>query len=397
MIVGTPGYARGSVPPGVLPTSAKIPWNGTVWQSSAGGRSMPRSPSAWYRTSRGMWVGLIAGKLQSLGITDPNAKEAAEAVFLQLLAALSTTTLKPAAFGSLPAPAVIQPTTPISAPRTVSEAALEFLEKRKPKISPECWRQYDITLRVHFLPVFGSRLISSLTAEEIEDWADRRTWSSSTQNNNIGTVQTFLRWAKNPLSVNRPPKESRGAESVLSDEQFAKVVEAASRGDYGSDLVAFLKLLRETGARPQEIARLTVESTDWVNSCLRTKVHKGRRHGSERVVHFNTAAMEILTTQREKYGAGHLFRTCRGNPWRGPAIVKRMIQVSKRAGVHATAYMGRHSFATAALVAGIPDAVVAELLGHRGTAMVAKHYGHIAGQSRVLKDAVEKVNKPKAG
>lgn len=76
--------------------------------------------------------------------------------------------------------------------------------------------------------------------------------------------------------------------------------------------------------------------------------------------------------------------------------VKRMVQVSEKCGVHATAYMGRHSFATRALCAGIPDAVVAELLGHRGTAMVGKHYGHVSSQSRVLKAAVDRLSRPPA-
>lgn len=49
------------------------------------------------------------------------------------------------------------------------------------------------------------------------------------------------------------------------------------------------------------------------------------------------------------------------------------------------------AFATRALAAGESDAVVAALLGHSSTAMIHKHYSHLDGQARVLKDAAERV------
>jgi integrase len=39
----------------------------------------------------------------------------------------------------------------------------------------------------------------------------------------------------------------------------------------------------------------------------------------------------------------------------------------------------RHTFATDALEQGVPDALVAELLGHASTAMIHRHYGHCVG------------------
>jgi integrase len=51
----------------------------------------------------------------------------------------------------------------------------------------------------------------------------------------------------------------------------------------------------------------------------------------------------------------------------------------------------RHTCATDALTNGVPDAQVAELLGHSGTAMLHRHYAHLVAKSRVLKEALNRV------
>ena len=57
-----------------------------------------------------------------------------------------------------------------------------------------------------------------------------------------------------------------------------------------------------------------------------------------------------------------------------------MREASERAGIapavnfHAT----RHTFASHAVMNGAPLLVVAQALGHMGTTMVEKHYGHLA-------------------
>lgn len=348
---------------------------------------MPRPARPWFRKSHMSFFGSVGGKPTNLHVKDPSAFDEAFAVLNRLRAQFEQPP-------DIPDPPPTVATVTSQPDPTVAEAVDAFLAKRKPKISPGCWSTYDTALRVHFVPAFGPRAVKSLTAEEIEEWADRpRQWSNSTAHDYLGTVQQLLKFAKCPLSIKRPPKESRGAEAVLSDTQFEIIVSNAGEGDFPQ----MLRVIRETGARPQEIAGLTVEAMDWEHTCFRTKAHKGRRHGTERVIHFNAAAMRVLNVQRESHATGLLFRTKLGTRFGKDCIVHRMARISKRAGIHATAYMGRHSFATAALVAGIPDAVVAELLGHRGTAMVAKHYGHVSGQARVLKDAVERIRQPRAG
>ena len=58
---------------------------------------------------------------------------------------------------------------------------------------------------------------------------------------------------------------------------------------------------------------------------------------------------------------------------------------------HCIAYGYRHSFATDALAKGVPDAQVAALLGHSGTAMLHRHYAHLGARAKALREALGRV------
>jgi integrase len=325
-----------------------------------------------------MWFATLDGKQVSLGITDPDdasGAQAAQRALVEQFAAAVAARMGPAA---VPVP-------------TVRASVAAYLARVATRIGAGTLRGYRFSLVTHFCAEFGDRALNTLTAEEIEDWARGKKWSNSAANTKLGDVLTWLKWAKHPLRIRRPPKESRGADVALTDEQFARVIGAID-SRYGGDLVQLLRLLRETGARPGEGAALTAEMIDWPNKCARLKQHKTRhRSGKDRVIYFNAAALAILEAQREKHGRGHLFRTRGSNqPYKGKMLVLQMRRVSARVGFRVCCYGLRHTFATSALVAGVPDAVVAELLGHKGTGMVAAHYGHLSQRSQVLRAAVER-------
>lgn len=334
----------------------------------------------WYRRARRRWYMTTPdGKQFPLPFTDPNDTAGAKAAYDQFVADLA---------------AKLRAAEPAHGGPNVSEVVSRFLERQRSRVAPGTLRAYTFALSVHFAAAFGDRAVNSLAADEVEAWAARPEWSRSTRNGYLGAVGTMLRWAKVKLDrpIWRPPKESRGAESVLTDEQFAEVLREAkvirARGDF-RELLLFL---RETGARPSEVAGLTVEMVDWANSCIRSKEHKTARHGGERVIHFSAAAVAVLECQRNRHGSGLLFRSRNGRRFSPKAIVQRCGQISKRVGFRVIAYgLGRHSFATKALCAGVPDTVVAALLGHKTTTMVHRNYSHVAEQSQVLKDALRKM------
>src|SRR5262249_29883201 len=145
--------------------------------------------------------------------------------------------------------------------------------------------------------------------------------------------------------------------------------------------------------RPGEVAAITVENFDEAGACVVLKQHKTReKTGKGRVIYLTQDVVELLKQQREKYGTGHLLRTAYGRPWRPVVLVRAMDATRKRAGVKgATLYGYRHSLATDCLASGVPDAHVAEILGHHGTRMLHQHYSHLSGKVNVLREALGQV------
>jgi integrase len=181
--------------------------------------------------------------------------------------------------------------------------------------------------------------------------------------------------------------ESRGEKGLVGDEAHARLYEAAPQY-----FKPFLKLLHLTGARPGEVAAVTAENFDEANAVVRLREHKTARHGESRTIFLCAEGVALLNDQRARYGSEHLLRNRLGLPYTKNPIVHMMASLRKRAGVAgATAYGYRHAFATDALANGVPDAHVAELLGHSGTVMLHRHYAHLTARAKALRSALAQI------
>ncbi len=321
------------------------------------------------------------GKQIPTGVTDPTDEAGAIAARERYVAELA------AALAARMGPAAL----PHSPPPLVRDSVGAFLRERAESVKPVTLTHYHDALDP-FVERFGGLTVAALVPLDIERWAGSRGWSRSTQSTYLGAVQTWARWAGLEIRIRRPAKESRGAEVAFTDEQFAQVVAVLDRPARGGtgDVGALVRCLRLTGARPQELAALTEEQVDWEHGCARLRDHKSAHRGKARTLYFSDAAKVILDRHRERYKSGALFRTRYGNPYRNGQLVRIMLGVSAEVGFRVCMYAMRHTFATNALAAGVSDAVVAELLGHTGTGMVTRHYGHLSQRSQVLRAAVER-------
>jgi integrase len=141
-----------------------------------------------------------------------------------------------------------------------------------------------------------------------------------------------------------------------------------------------------------EATAIMAENFDAANGTMRLRQYKTAHKGKSRVLYLPPEITALLSKLAKRYPQGPLLRTCWGNAWEKSKLVRDMISLRKRAGVpHATLYGFRHSFATQALASGVPDAQVAALLGHSGTAMLHKHYSHLGARAQVLREALSKV------
>ncbi len=325
-----------------------------------------RPAKPWYRASKNGWYVKVNGRQVRLGVTGRENQAAAVAAWHRLMAA-----------GASPTGSTSQ---------VVEVVVDEYLSAARDRVQRTTWRMYRHLLRP-FVEAFGALTLDALDARKVERIADGRGWSQATRRDCLATVRSFLRWAGRPLPLKVPAPTSRGAKALISPEQFA-VIDAATSGDFRQ----LLRFLWHTGARPSEAAGLTAESVDLGNAVAVIHRHKTDHTGRPRVLYLSPDAAAILAEQRPRYGgAGHLFRGRGGRPFHRQSITNRMLRLGRRTGIHATAYGFRHSYATGALNAGIPDTHVAALLGHTGTEMLHRHYSHITAASRVLRDAAVKV------
>lgn len=333
---------------------------------------MARTPRPWFRNNRG-WFVSIDNRQHSLGVSDPLDEAAALAAMKVLLGKLKG---KPA-------------------DKTTTEEAVErYLGDSRGRVKPST-QAYYVRHLSEFIKGFSSRPVATVTPKEVEEFTrNKASWSSATKRHFLATVESLMRSAGATVATEHgepgrwrttKPKKTRSA-VVVSDESYWQI-RGATRGDFRS----YLDTLWHTGARPGEIARLTVEQVNWPQALARIDEHKTDKDGRPRIIHFNEPAMAVLLKQREKYKTGRLFRNEAGGDLHPYQAGRHLWRIVQRLGVKASLYGYRHAFATRALAAGLPDAHVAELLGHCSTAMVHASYSHLGQMHGALKDSLKKM------
>jgi len=222
----------------------------------------------------------------------------------------------------------------------------------------------------------------------------------------ISSIRAAMGWAlrsglipKNPVAnIEIPQGHSRGREFVLTQEQHTQLLGACERR-YHHGLRDLLVVLENTGARPGEITAATATS---FNKDLGAIVyygehrrmtgehsHKTARKGKDRTIILTGEALVLTRRLVERYPAGPLFRTYRGNPWTQKTLAKGMRALGSRTKMNKfTAYVYRHTFATRWLESEGSIDVLAELMGNT-PATIRRHYSHLCGNPQGLRSKLE--------
>ena len=215
-------------------------------------------------------------------------------------------------------------------------------------------------------------ILGSLYTRIIDDWelSDMRHPTAGVKRFKINTRERFL-----------TPEERQRIQDAT---EAGLRTPSGRKGHLEPRGVWALQLLALTGLRRSEICDLTWPMVDWQHACLRLPDTKT----GHRIVHISTQVVALLRHIHDQTGSPRRGRVV------GSRTGERLVSINRTWATLRKAidipdvrlHDLRHSFASDALMGGVPLAVVGEMLGHRQP-NTTKRYAHLANS--VVRDAVE--------
>jgi integrase len=240
-------------------------------------------------------------------------------------------------------------------------------------------------------------------------------WKNGTVRLAIDSLQVAMNWAvkeglisRNPIKgAERPAARSRGAECIITPDEHRHLLAKMS-----PRIGQVLTILENTGARPGEILHAEAKDFDTelgafvyhgqVNEDGEWS-HKTSRKGRARVIFLSGEALALVRELVKQYPAGPLFRPSqpckRAWPgWREKVLHRMFKKAREKHGLspRLSMYSYRHTFATNWLKAGRSIDQLAELLGNTPE-VIRKHYSHLCGDRKGLRDAFDSFRAPGDG
>ena len=294
---------------------------------------------------------------------------------------------------------------PARGPYTVANAIADYLDKleRDGKSRSDA----EGKLRPHVLPKLGKIPVSELTTDQLNDWLTDLAATPQRRRTARGAKQVYasvpdsedanrrrratanrifigLRAALNHAfsegkvesdSAWRRVKPFKGTVQArsryLTTEQATRLLNACD-----PDMRSLVRAALETGARYGELRRLVVSD---FNSDTGTLAIRKSKSGKPRHVVLTEDGQAFFTQLCAGRGSDELIlRRANGTPWGEKLQCIYMNKVCQRAKVNVSFHELRHTWASLAVMAGMPLLVVAKNLGHRDSRMVEQHYGHLA-------------------
>ncbi len=291
----------------------------------------------------------------------------------------------------------------------------EWFPAIRASVRPTTWRHYRGQFDAHIRPAFGRTLLVNVTPAKLNAfYAQLLTTGRSGRPGTLSpttvrhahtmlhkALSDAVRWghlARNPVSLAEPPKARPPVMKVWDATQLRAFV------DHTSDhrLAAAWLLLVTTGMRRGEVLGLTWQHLDLKHARLAVvqtltvvdyhdvrfsepKTAKGRR--SVALDHRTVAALKghrkAQLRERLSWGeawtdTGLAFSREDGTAIHPERLTSWFEQLSRDAGLPKIRLHDlRHSYATAALTAGVAAKVVSERLGHASVGITLDTYSHV--------------------
>ena len=307
-----------------------------------------------------------------------------------------------------------------SGPYTVSKALEDYFQFLRTEGRPDHLVS-DTERRASALiePQLGGLAIASLTSNQLRAWRDQLVKEGARTRSKPGDVQRFR-----PIEDEDALRARRATVNRIWATLRASLNHAFAEGHVLTDR-EWRKVKPFKGVDESRIEYLTIEQAQrLVNACdpdfrllVQAALQSGGRYGSltsARVRDFHPDAGTIDLRSRKGNGTEKVFsvvlepheaipffkRVCAGRgadelmfskadgtPWGVNHQTKPMLTACERAKIKPVGFHQlRHTWASLAVMAGVPLMVVAQNLGHVDTKMVEKHYGHMS--KSYVKDAI---------
>jgi integrase len=141
-----------------------------------------------------------------------------------------------------------------------------------------------------------------------------------------------------------------------------------------------------TGGRYGQLITLTVGDFNPDAATVTMRTRKGDGAVKAYHVHLTDAAVEFFRVACARHGSVKdlIFTRGDGSPWLKSHQARPIAEASRHAKIDPAAHFHllRHTWASHAVMNGVPLLVVAGNLGHADTRMVERHYGHLAPSYR---------------
>jgi len=317
----------------------------------------------------------------------------------------------------------------ISERMTVGRWLLHWLESRRESVKPRTYEQYSLAVNKHFIPAFGKRRLTKLTAEDIEGYLVEKRATGNLRFPGTGLSKRSIQIQVTVLRMALKEAEKRGhvprnvamlvakpsakeieptkARVFLEADQSRLLLKHAKASKYYRLYVLALYLGMRKGealgvhwkAVDLEQGTLKVEAVLRLVGKLEIDTPKS---GHSRQLVLPHPALRALTDEkdlqemrRRRAGSeweewGLVFTRPTGRPLNQRDVSKDFKRVLKAAGLPDMRFHDlRHSCASLLHGEGVSDRVIMEILGHSNITVTMNTYTHVA--SKLQRDAAKRM------